>query len=107
MKTELCYRLVEIGKNGEYKTLFHGVNKSRTLPRGKWLRAEVKWVNDGSGTHYWSGFHVLKSRAECERYFKRFRKRKHRRVVECLVHGLRPKAHSPHPVLLAAYMKVL
>ena len=82
------YKIVE-REGGQIRTLFHGVNRSRTLPKGAWLTAEKKWVRDGSGQAlYLSGFHVLKTRALCEEYLKSFTTRVHLlHIVECEVRG--------------------
>lgn len=101
----VCYRIVE-EKNGKLKTLFHGINRSRVIPPNKWLKAEKKCVSDG-GTKYLSGFHVLKTRKECEKYLGRFDKTKRKlKIIEVLVKGLRRKKHSNSRVFLASWMKV-
>jgi len=101
-KIHYCFRIVEV-QNGLIKTLFHGINGSRIIPRGKWIKAEKKLVDDG-GTKYISGFHVLKSRATCQKYLKTFKLTKTKRIVPVLAKGLRPKSHSRHPVFLASEM---
>ncbi len=100
-----AYRIVE-EKNGEYYSLFHGTNRSRKLPRGIWLKADKKTVKDGTrGTYYKSGFHVLTSRIEADKFFKKlFRIYKNRKVIRILAKGLRPKEHSRHEVFLADEM---
>ena len=97
-----AYRIVE-EKDGEYFSLFHGTNRSRKLPRGIWLKANKKTVKDGSrGKYYESGFHVLTSREEAEKFFKKlFRIYKNRKVIKILAKGLKPKSHSRHEVFLA------
>jgi hypothetical protein len=94
---------------GNLKTLFHGLNGSKTLPRDVWLEANEKMVRDGSSkTWYLSGFHVLETKEECEEYLKFFKKPLNRIIVPCLVKGeLRPKSHSRHPVYLAKFMKLI
>jgi hypothetical protein len=102
-----CYRIVEI-VNGEYHTLFHGIKGdkkrgSRRLPQCVWLVADKKTVKDGScSTFYESGFHVLKSKKQCEEFLqKMFRAEKNRVVIPILAKNLRPKSHSRHEVYLA------
>lgn len=46
-----AYKIVEV-VDGKIKTLFHGINKSRTMPEGIWLEADVKMGRDGSGDRY-------------------------------------------------------
>jgi len=60
-------------------------------------------VKDGSrGKYYESGFHVLTSREEAEKFFKKlFRIYKNRKVIKILAKGLKPKSHSRHEVFLA------
>ena len=102
-----AYRIVE-EKNGEYYSLFHGTNRSRKLPRGIWLKADKKRVRDGSrATYYESGFHVLTSKEEADKFFANlFRIHKNRKVIKVLTKGLRPKTHSRHEVFLADEMYV-
>lgn len=101
-QTKVGYRVVELGKNGEFKTLFHGLNKSRVLPKGKWLTAERKIVHEGvDGTKYISSFHVLPSLEECQEFSQIFRIRSNRRIISLKYKNFRPKRHSRGPVLLA------
>src|SRR6056297_379499 len=98
---EICYKIVERDNNA-VKTLFHGFNKSRTLPTGEWLTAEKKTVQDGSnGTPYISGWHVLKSKQECYDYLEKFQHKDNKEIIACRVRGLRPKEHSYDNVFLA------
>lgn len=101
-----AWKIVEV-VDGAIKTLFHGLDGSRTMPRGVWLNARETEVRDGSGNRtYLSGWHVLMSKAEALFYLSRFTARADRlRVVECWVEGLRPKAHSPANVMLARRIK--
>jgi hypothetical protein len=103
MKSVKCFRLIAI-ENGKIKTLFHGVNGSRIIPQDTWMIAQKKIVSDG-GTKYVSGFHVLKTRAECEKYLNKFT-RKNIYVVSILAQNLRPKLHSSSPVFLAERIKL-
>lgn len=102
-----CFRIVEVTRTGDYKTLFHGIKKSRVLPLNKWLKAERKWVNDGVGTYYWSGFHVLKTIKDARAYLKKFKKKRNKRIIAIQAMGLRKKAHSPYPVFLASKTRIL
>ena len=101
------WKIVE-AVGAQVRTLFHGVNGTRTLPCGVWVRAVERPVRDGTGkTTYLSGFHVFVSRAACRRYLGRFTSRRDRlRVVGCLARDLRPKTHSPSPVMLAREIRL-
>lgn len=107
MKT--AYRIVEKTDKG-YKTLFHGCNGSRILPVGKWLKSEQKTVKDGTkGKLYRSGWHLIEDKEECIKFMKkRFTAPRELAVVECQIKGETwPKAHSPYPITLCKYMKIL
>lgn len=98
----VAYKIVEV-VDGQIKTLFHGIDGSRLMPRGKWIDADETWVRDGSkGTYYLSGWHVFLTLVDATEYLFRFRKRTDiLQIVQCKVEGLTPKLHSPAPVLLA------
>jgi len=107
------YKIVEIDKKGNYKTLFHGNNGSRIMEKGKWLKSEQKIVRDGSkktSKEYTSGWHCMsgpKKRVEefVKKYFKAKRELK---VVKIEIRGNTwPKAHSPHNIILAEEIKIL
>lgn len=83
------------------RTLFHGLNGSKDLPIGKWVRADIKMVRDGVGTAYMSGWHVMPSLQDCLDYLSRFKNVRDKAIVSCLVSGTRHKEHSPSPVFLA------
>ena len=62
---EVAFKIVEVVDDG-IRTLFHGLNGSRRMPRGIWLRADERQVKDGtSNTSYMSGWHVFLSRLDC------------------------------------------
>ena len=110
MKNKIWWKIVEQDIiPGAYKTLFHGLNGSRTVPKDVWLKAVEKMVKDGtSKTSYLSGFHILKSKEECEEYLKYFTTEKNRVIVPCLARGnIRSKSHSRHPVFLTSEIKLL
>jgi len=102
------YKIVDY-EDGKIKTLFHGLNGSRTLPTNIWLTADQKLVRDGStGTLYMSGWHVLSTYEECEQYLKKFINIKHKRIIECEVGGeLRQKEHSRDNVFLADRIRIV
>jgi len=102
------FKIVE-RHGGSLKTLFHGIDGSRTLPAGQWLTAAKKMVKDGtSKTSYLSGFHVLPTRRIAENYLRAFRKRLDRlAIVRCQVRGdVRRKTHSRSEVYLADQIKL-
>lgn len=105
----IYYKIVEEDSKGNYKMLFHGINKSRIFPKGVWVKAEKKWVRDGtSKTYYWSGWHVLKTYEECAEYFSRFKAPRKLVIIPCEVKGeIREKEHSPSNVYLAEYIKII
>jgi hypothetical protein len=95
--------------DGNVKTLFHGVNGTRNLPKGQWVTADKKMVSDGSGKRkYLSGFHVLPTIEDCKQYLKRFKHTANKVFIECEVGGdMWPKEHSTSPVLLVDKIKFL
>jgi len=93
-------------KDGQPRTLFHGIEGSKTLPLDTWIDAVVKDVSDG-GTVYKSGFHVLPNRPETEEYATRFKEKK--AVAEVDVDegaGTWPKAHSPSNIILVKRIRI-
>ncbi len=107
-RQQVAYKIVEeVG--GNLLTLFHaGGTRTRIIPRDVWIRAREVWVSDGSGERtYLSGHHVFLERDACEAHLSKFRKRRERlRVVPCVVRVIRPKEHSPAPVMLARWIKI-
>ena len=96
------YKIVDV-IDGNVKTLFHGVEGSRTVPRKTWVKAERKLVRDGtSKTWYESGWHVTPTKQECVDYLIKFKNVEHKQILKCKVRGeVRPKEHSPSNVFLA------
>lgn len=100
-----AFKIVEI-IDGEILTLFHGINRSRVMPRHTWLEADVKMGSDGTGTRYQTGWHSLPTFEEAEEYLSRFKKRTEiLGIVSCEVADVWPKAHSPHNVYLSRWIK--
>lgn len=100
-----AFKIVEIVEGG-IRTLFHGLDGSRRMPRGVWLRAVERLVKDGtSKTTYLSGWHIFLSESECVKYLSRFTERRELlKVVSCKVRCTRSKRHSPSPILLASWI---
>ena len=87
--------------------LYHGLNGSRRIESGKWLKADIKDVRDGTnGTVYLSGFHVFRGEAIARDYMRKFTK-PHKAIIVVRCRGLRKKEHSPDWVYLADQMKVI
>lgn len=107
------YRIVEVDKRGNYKTLFHGNNGSRILEPNTWLKSIQKQVRDGSrlkAKEYTSGWHVIPGEKEVTERFKKsfFRAPRELKVVEVEVRGKTwPKSHSRHNILLCEEIKII
>lgn len=98
----MVWKIFEYGDGAELKTLFHGVDGSRTLTLGKIIKANKKMVSDGSSsTQYESGFHTLPTYEDAVDYLQSFTSNK-RRMAVVRVFGLarKPKSHSRKPVEL-------
>jgi hypothetical protein len=100
------YKIVDY-ENGQYKTLFHGVNKSRVLKFNEWLEADMKMVKDGtSKTSYMSGWHILPDYKSTVEYLQRFKNFEKKRLVQCKARNVWPKAHSRANVFLAQFIYI-
>jgi len=98
---EVVYKIVDI-VDGNIKTLFHGLAGSKVMPVNKWMVAAKKRVRDGtSKTWYLSGWHVFRHHADAMDYLYKFQNLEPKAIARCRARGLRPKEHSPSPVLLA------
>jgi hypothetical protein len=103
---KIYYKIVETD-GVDIFTLFHGINGTRKLPIGKWVKAEIKKnIRDGVGKRYTSGIHIVDGLEEAKSYTKKFR-RKDRVIVPCYAKGLKPKTHSRHKVYLADEVKII
>jgi hypothetical protein len=106
-KEKIWFKIVE-KKNGQYKTLYHGVNKSRLLDIGKWLKSEQKAVRDGSSINrYISGWHILPNLAETLEYLKKFKKKRELKLMLCKAKVVWKKEHSRNNVYLAEKIYIL
>ena len=103
------YKIVDKDKKGNFKTLFHGVDGSRTIPFRKWIKSEQKTVRDGStGTKYKSGWHIMMDYDECLEYLSKFKADLERVIVMVKVKGKTwAKEHSPSNVWLCEYIKLM
>jgi hypothetical protein len=101
MSKKIYYKIVEINDDGQFLTLFHGINGTRVLPIGKTIKAEIKEnVMDGKGSKYTSGLHVIDGYDNAVNYLQRFR-RTDRVIVKCTVKGVKHKTKSKPYVYLA------
>src|SRR5260221_3775632 len=97
------YRIVDIDKDNNFRSLFHSViNGRRLMPKNQWIKAikRLGWEGD-NGTKYITGFHVLPTLEECQEYAKKFKIKDRRRIISLHCKKLRKKKHSPSSVLLA------
>jgi len=95
------YKIIEKGNEGIIKTLYYGIDGSRTLPLNMWIKADKKMVKDGSGgTPYMSGIHCFGLESVARKYFRRFKKIKNRSIIKCEARGFEHKM-SNRDVLLA------
>lgn len=84
--------------------LFHGNQGATRVPLDKWIKADRKWVQDGSGkTYYFSGFHGFTDTQTLHDWQKTTKTQYI--IVPVRVSGTRPKAHSRHKgVILARWL---
>jgi hypothetical protein len=105
------YKIVDKDMRGNFKTLFHGINRTKIIPAGEWVRSEQKTVRDGSvGTQYLSGWHIMMNLDEAQEYLTRFTRvcGDKRIIVEIDVRGkIWAKEHSPSNVHLCEYIKII
>jgi len=101
-----AYKIFDLGADGP-KTLFHGLEGSRTLPVGKWLDAEIKLVTDGSRAEpYESGFHAYYTLDDIHEWLLRAKNLDHRVVVKVEVKGCWEKPRAIRPTILAKRLKI-
>jgi hypothetical protein len=85
-----------------YFFLFHGINNTRIIPLNKWILADRKLVSDGTnGTKYISGFHILRTLEDAEKYLSKFKNQHNKEIINVFAKGVRKKKHSRSNVLLA------
>lgn len=101
----VCYKIMNVRPDGEFTTLYHGVSGDKTIPRDKWIMADKKWAGEG-GRKYWTGFHVLLSREQCEKYFEKFTVTENRVIIKVLAKNLVAKPSGGGKVFLARWMKI-
>ena len=104
VEQQQAYKIMEVTPQGDFKTLFHANNGSRTVPSKQWVKAQKRLnVKDGTQkTTYDSGWHTLPTYHEALEYFSKFKVKTNRHIVLCLISGdTRPKVHSPSNVSLS------
>jgi len=105
------WRLFEL-KNEKLYTLFHafsvnGGRKSREVPIGKWIDAEIKEVYDGSKSKkYISGFHVFDDINYGLNFKNKFRKPRNLVLVAIEIRGNVRKKPTNNNVLLVDSMYI-
>ena len=85
-------------EKGEVKTLFHGLNGSRTIPRFTWLDANITYAaSDGpNSSTYTAGWHVLETKEQAVAYLHKFKNLENKVIVKVTTEGARwKKEHSP------------
>ena len=104
LKIQKAYKIMEV-ENGEIKNLFRGINRNRTLKKGRWYHAECKLGKDGSDSkEYLTGIHCLPSKELAEQYLNNFRVKKTRVIVPVLVKGERRKPTNKNVILADSLM---
>ena len=106
----VAFRLVQTDDNGEsYKTLFHGINGSRTIPANTKQYAEIKYKHDGSNKKFYNtGFHSIETEELLYKYLKSFKTRRNKlRIGIVVVEGLFCKPNSKQGVILSQSQELI
>lgn len=93
-------------KDGELYFLFNGLNGSRQVHKGKWLKAKKRRVRDAIGPYYQSGFHAFKSAFDISYWLRWVTHIENRVVVEVTIDHVKLKPNGRGNVLLADEMLV-
>lgn len=103
-KVQKAYKIMEV-EDGDIKNLFRGINRNRTLKRGRWYNAEVTKGRDGSDSKWYiTGIHCLPTREKAEEYLDNFRTEKNRVIVPVLIRGDRRKPTNENVILADSIM---
>jgi hypothetical protein len=92
-----CFKIMDF-EDGKLKTLFHGIDGSRTVKQWAAIRADMKkGARDGTGkSTYTSGWHVLETKEQAMAYLHKFKNLDKKVIVKCLAEGkIWKKEHSP------------
>ena len=105
----IAYKIMKYGKtDGWWSTLFHAIDGSKQVKEGVWLKAEVKYVRDGSGgTYYNSGIHVLPSLADALKYMENFDDPLDKTIVLVECQYYEKKKHARGNVYLCNAIKII
>lgn len=77
------------------------MNGRRLMPKNIWIKAIKRIGSEGVGRKYRTGFHVLESLDDCQKYSSKFKIKNRRRIISLYCKDLKKKKHSPSPVMLA------
>ena len=99
-------------ENNNVKTLFHGLDGSRTVKQNTWLKANVKMGRDGKSksdkdNYYLTGWHTLPSIEIAKKYLGNFKSRLDKLIIiECEIKGDIRKKPSNDTVVLSEWIKL-
>lgn len=104
----LAYKIMlDTDTPGAFRTLMHGIDRTRNLHRGRWYEAENKMRVDGSGQEpYRTGVHVFPSLDKATSYLQNFRTEVPRVIVSCWIKSYRTKPTNDD-VLLADRFRII
>ena len=71
------------------------------MPKNMWIKAIKRIGSEGVGRKYRTGFHVLPTLEECQKYANKFKIKDRRRIISLYAKDLRKRKHSPSSVMLA------
>ena len=100
-----AYKIVEKTSDG-IRFIYHGVDRNKNIPIGKWLTAKEAITRDGSSYEYLSGFHFFDTIELARYYLSRFKKKENKIIVEVEVKKIRNKGKRTK-VKLARYIKFM
>ena len=99
------YKIFDVDEKGTLRFLFHGLNRTRVVTQGKWIKANKIHGYDGSGgTIYLTGFHFFGTKEEAEQWPGDMTGRA---VVKIEARGVRRKEHSKWNTYLADEIRVI
>lgn len=102
----IAYKVFNI-KQGHPYFLYHGLNGSRRVTIGNWIKAERKLVKDGSASiKYWSGFHLFASIRDVQNWLKLVTHIDSRCVVQVDIKDIKPKTCNRNGVILAQQIRI-
>jgi hypothetical protein len=100
------WKLFEL-KDENYCTLFHHVNGSRYLPRGRWITAKQVVAREGShGRKYRTGFHVFDSFDTVKEFLDKFKAPRKLVALEVDVQKILRKKPTNNKILLVKKIRI-